>query len=165
MPEKTGTTRRTGHMGKAQNHGLGFGNGSIIDHGDGVIEYRQTGKLLPAFKINIGDVTGVSVRRATRQDKKSLGASGMQQVLTIQGGGTDLAACAVNFGTAEKIEAWLRAHPAFGGRQLQSQLPDHAASSSATASLGDELAKLAQLRDSGVLTTAEFEQAKSKLLS
>ncbi|MCW2709712.1 MAG: hypothetical protein JWM22_3554 [Frankiales bacterium] len=36
-------------MARGQNHGLGVGKGSIIDHGDGLIEYRQTGKLLPAF--------------------------------------------------------------------------------------------------------------------
>jgi len=54
------------------------GNGSIIDHGGGIIESRQTGKLLPAFKVNIADVTGFSVRKATRQDKKN-GASLLQQ--------------------------------------------------------------------------------------
>lgn len=29
-------------MAPRQSHGLGFGNGSIIDYGDGIIEYRQT---------------------------------------------------------------------------------------------------------------------------
>ena len=50
-------------MAQGQSHGLGFGNGSIIDYGDGIIEYRQTGKVNPAFKINIADVTGFSLRR------------------------------------------------------------------------------------------------------
>jgi hypothetical protein len=58
-------------MARGQSHGLGFGNGSIIDYGDGIIEYRQTGKLLPAFKVQIADVTGFSVRKATRQDRKN----------------------------------------------------------------------------------------------
>jgi hypothetical protein len=38
-------------MARGQSHGLGFGNGSIIDYGGGIVEYRQTGKLLPAFKV------------------------------------------------------------------------------------------------------------------
>lgn len=31
-------------MARGQSHGLGFGSGSIIDYGNGDIEYRQTGK-------------------------------------------------------------------------------------------------------------------------
>src|SRR4051794_19314629 len=42
-----------GAMAKGQSHGLGFGCGSIIDYGNGVIEYRQTGKIIPAFRVNI----------------------------------------------------------------------------------------------------------------
>lgn len=57
-------------MARGESHGLGFGNGSIIDLGGGIIEYRQTGKLLPAFKVSIADITGFSVRKATRQDKR-----------------------------------------------------------------------------------------------
>ncbi len=94
-------------MARGQSHGLGFGNGSIIDYGDGMIEYRQTGKLLPAFKVNIADATGFSVRKATRQDRKN-GASALQQMFVLQGSGTELAACPVNHGTAQKIEAWIR---------------------------------------------------------
>lgn len=82
-------------MARRESHGLGFGNGSIIDLGGGIIEYRQTGKLLPAFKVNIADITGFSVRKATRQDKRN-GASALQQVFVLQGGGTELAACPVN---------------------------------------------------------------------
>jgi hypothetical protein len=33
----------------------------VIDYGDR-IEYRQTGKLLPAFRLNVADITGLSVR-------------------------------------------------------------------------------------------------------
>ncbi|EWM19011.1 SHOCT domain-containing protein [Kutzneria sp. 744] len=148
-------------MAGGQSHGLGFGSGSIIDYGDGIIEYRQTGKLLPAFKINIADVTGFSVRKATRQDKKN-GASAFQQVLILQGGGTELASCAINHGTAEKIEAWIRAHPSFRGN-----VPQHAGAPRDTAptTLADELVKLAQLRDAGALSPDEFAQAKAKLLN
>jgi hypothetical protein len=147
-------------MARGQSHGLGFGRGSIIEYDDGTIEYRQTGKLLPAFKVSIGDITGFSVRKATRQDKKD-GASALQQVLIVQGGGTELATCPVNHGTAEKIEAWVRAHESFRGNVPQSA-PVPVSQGAAT--LADELAKLAQLRDAGVLSSKEFDQAKAKLL-
>lgn len=41
------------------------------------------------------------------------GASALQQVFVLQDGGTELAACPVNYGTAQKIEAWIRHHPSF----------------------------------------------------
>jgi hypothetical protein len=150
-------------MARAESHGLGVGSGSIIDHGDGTIEYRQTGKLLPAFKVNLADVTGFSVRKVTRQDKKN-GASAFQQMLILQGSGTELATCAINHGTAAKIEAWIRAHPSFRGN-----VPQHgtgaASQGSVPVSIADELAKLAQLREAGVLSAGEFDQAKAKLLA
>lgn len=145
-------------MARGQSHGLGFGNGSIIDYGDGNIEYRQTGKFLPAFKVNIADITGFSVRKATKQDKKN-GASALQQILVLQGSGTELAACSINYGTAEKVEAWIRAHPSFRGN-----VPQTAPHGVASVTIADELTKLAQLRDTGVLSPEEFAQAKAKLL-
>jgi hypothetical protein len=146
-------------MEQRQSHGLGFGNGSIIDYGDGNIEYRQTGKLLPAFKVNITDITGFSVRKATRQDRKN-GASALQQMLIVQGGGTELAACPVGHGTSAKIEAWIRAHPSFRGN-----VPQNTPLVGPPATIADELIKLAQLRDAGVLSPEEFAQAKAKLLA
>lgn len=150
-------------MARGQSHGLGVGNGGITDYGDGIIEYRQFGKMLPAFKVNVADVTGFSVRKPSRQDRKN-GASMFEQVFVLQGSGTELAACAVNYGTAEKIEAWIRAHPSFRGNVPQNT-PAAAPRSEAPLSIADELAKLAQLRDAGVLSCAEFDQAKAKLLS
>lgn len=150
-------------MGRRESHGLGFGNGSIIDLGDGNIEYRQTGKLLPAFKVNIADITGFSIRKATKQDRKN-GASALQQVVVLQGGGTELAACAVNYGTAQKIEEWIRRHPAFRGNVPQdasAATPDIADRTN----VADQLSKLAQLRNDGVLSPEEFDRAKAKLLS
>lgn len=149
-------------MARGQSHGLGFGNGSIIDYGGGIIEYRQTGKLLPAFKVNIADVTGFAVRKATRRDKKN-GASMLQQVFVLQGSGTELAACPVNYGTAEKNETWIRAHPSFRGNVPQNA-PLAAPQGPAPVNIADELTKLAQLRDAGVLSPEEFKQAKAKLL-
>jgi len=149
-------------MERGQSHGLGFGNGSIIDFGGGIIEYRQTGKFLPAFKVNIADITGFSVHRATKQDKKN-GARAMQQVLVLQGSGTDLAACPVNYGTAQKIEAWIRAHPSFRGNVPQNASAA-APQGAASVNIADELTKLAQLREAGALSPEEFERAKAKLL-
>lgn len=143
-------------------HGLGFGNGSLIEYADGTVEYRQTGKLLPAFKVRVRDVVGFSVRKATRDDKKRLKATGLQEVLTVQGSGTTLAEVAINYGTAQKIEDWFRAHSEFGrGGQAQGPSgPSHAA----PVSVADELMKLAQLRDAGVLTPDEFAAQKARLL-
>jgi hypothetical protein len=97
---------------KPVSHGLGVGSGSIIEHSNGVVEYRQTGKLLPAFRVNIADVTGFATRKATKQDKKN-GAGAFTVMIVLYGGGTELGAAAVNYGTPEKIEAWFRAHPLF----------------------------------------------------
>ena len=141
-----------------QSHALGMGNGSLIEYDDGLVDYRPTGKLLPAFRVAIADVRGFSVRKVTRDDKKRLGASSLQQVLVVQGLGTTLAEVAVNYGTAQKIEEWFRAHPLFGSSAPASN------QAGPGASLADELAKLAGLRDSGVLTPDEFEAAKSRLL-
>lgn len=146
-------------MGGPVSHGLGVGNGSLIEHPDGSVEYRQTGKLVPAFRVTVGDISGFSVRRATRDDKKRLKASSLQQVVTVQGSGTTLAEVAVNYGTAEKIEEWFRARPDFGANARSQASP-----SATPLSVADELAKLAQLRDSGVLSPQEFDAQKSKLL-
>jgi hypothetical protein len=144
---------------KPVSHGLGFGNGSIIEHPDGSVEYRQTGKLLPAFRVMIRDISGFSVRKVTRDDKKRLNASSMQQILTVQGSGTNLAEVAVNYGTAQKIEEWLRSHPDFRESAQASTAPPQPG-----ISVADELAKLAQLRDAGVLSPEEFATQKAKLL-
>lgn len=90
-------------------HGLGMGAGSIIEYSAGVVEYRQTGKLLPAFRVSIADVTGFATRRPTLQDKKN-GAGAFTVMIVLYGGGTELGAAAVNYGTPEKIESWFRAH-------------------------------------------------------
>jgi putative oligomerization/nucleic acid binding protein len=107
-------------------------------------------------------VTGFSVRKVTRQDKKN-GASAFQQVLILQGSGTELASCPVSHGTAEKIEAWIRAHLSFRGNVPQNG-SGAAPQGAAPITIADELAKLAQLRDAGVLSPDEFAQAKAKLL-
>ncbi|MEU4841848.1 SHOCT domain-containing protein [Nocardia testacea] len=93
-------------------------------------------------------------------------ALGWQQVLTVQGSGTTLAEIALNYGTAEKIGNWFREHRDFGtGPQPQPTGPRHHSTSAPTNLVADELMKLAQLRDTGVITPTEFEAQKSKLLN
>ena len=148
-------------MAKPISHGLGLGSGGITDSGNGDIEYRASGKVLPSFRVNVADITGFAVRRPGKLDK-GLGASSMQQIFSIIGGGTELAACAVNYGTSAKIEAWIRAQPLFGTNVFHEKATHAPAASS---SISEELVKLVGLRDVGVLSAEEFEQAKSKLLS
>jgi len=142
-------------------NGLGFGNGSLIEYPDGTVEYRRTMEVYPAFRVRVRDIVGFTVRRPTRDDKKRLNASSLGQVLAVQGSGTTLAEVAVNYGTAEKIEEWFRAHPDFG-RATEPQATTRP--SAAASSVADELIKLAQLRDAGVLTAEEFQAQKAKLL-
>jgi hypothetical protein len=152
-------------MARGTSHGLGFAKGSIIEYSDGTAEYRPTAKLMPAFRVRISDVTGVSVRKATTDDRKNLGAS--QEVVSIQGGGTTLAEAAVLYGTGEKIDAWFRAHPQSGSRGAVSSAstsPPPPPPAGSSVSVADELLKLAALRDAGVLTAEEFAAQKAKLL-
>lgn len=87
----------------------------------------------------------------------------MQEVITLQGSGTVLAEAAVNYGTASKIEEWIRRHPLFGaGRVVEN--PVQPSNTIGPALIADELIKLAQLRDAGVLTPAEFDAQKARLL-
>lgn len=144
-------------------HGLGFGNGSLIEYEDGSVEYRKGFTVMPAFKVAIADITGFSVRKVTKGDKKRLDASSLEQVLTVQGSGTTLAEVALAYGTAEKIEEWFRKHPKFGATTVSPQQPADTLPQPGT--FVDELVKLAQLRDAGALTVEEFERAKHKLLS
>ncbi|MFD3593201.1 SHOCT domain-containing protein [Nocardia sp. NPDC058640] len=144
-------------------HGLGVGHGSLIEYPDGSVEYRATGKFLPAFRVRMRDVVGFSVRQVTRDDKKRLKASSLQQVLSVQGSGTTLAEVAINHGTAQKIEDWFHSHRDFGGPRSQAPV-SQSPQPMGTASIADELMKLAQLRDAGVLTPAEFETQKARLL-
>ena len=123
-------------------------SGSITEYDDGTAAYFQYGKWLQSFRVRIADVTGVS---ETRGGKKT-----MQNTLHIMGLGGELASCDINVGLSREIEAWFRAHPDFGrNSRLQGAPPSPVA---------DELAKLAALRDAGVLTASEFAAQKAKLL-
>jgi hypothetical protein len=132
-----------------ETHKLGFGYGAIVDHGDGTASYRKPATFSAAFRVRIADVTGFSV---SAQGKV------LERTLKILGRGTDLATVSVNHGVAEKIEAWFRAHPAFVGPVATGSY------AKPEASVADELEKLARLRDSGILSDAEFSAQKARLL-
>ena len=128
-------------------HALGFGNGRIMEYEDGTAAYIPTGSLTQAFRVQIADITGFSVTK---------GGKMLERTFNVLGNGTLLASVSVNHGTSEKIEQWFRSHPSFG----QGQATDGTAGTSTA----DELKKLAELRDSGVLTEAEFSAAKQRLI-
>ncbi|WP_018771401.1 SHOCT domain-containing protein [Arthrobacter sp. 162MFSha1.1] len=140
-----------------ETHKLGFGYGTITDNGDGTASYRKPVEFTQSFRVRIADVTGFSVSR---------GSKALERTLKILGNGTELASCSVNHGASEKIEAWFRAHPAFGAAAGRA-LPEAAAPAAGALDsrlIADELTKLAGLRDAGVLTEDEFAAQKAKLL-
>jgi Short C-terminal domain len=138
----------------SQKHGLGFGNGKIIEHDDGSAAYIKTGEFTQAFRVQVADVTGFSVTKSKKM---------LERRLHVLGNGTTLASVDVNHGTSEKIEAWFRSHPKFRPApvvQVVDPLPARVGTS-----VADELQKLADLRAAGVLTGEEFGAAKGRLLA
>ncbi|WP_166828374.1 hypothetical protein [Brevibacterium limosum] len=141
-------------------HGLGIGRGSLYEFSDGTVAYRPTGSLLPAFRVNIADVSGFSTRHATPRDRRQLKANNLQQVLTVHGLGGVLAEAAMNYGTAELIQSWFwQKQTAIHSQPLPS--PDSAELSYSTA---DEITKLKALLDDGVITPRDFKKRKKMLL-
>ncbi|MDQ0769541.1 hypothetical protein QF031_002290 [Pseudarthrobacter defluvii] len=128
---------------------LGFGNGSLIDNGDGTASYRN---ITPEFLVAIADITGFSYTRD----------ADYHLTLKLLGHGTELASARVGKSTARKIEEWFRAHPDFG--QRDHDVPDAAPALLDPRLIADELTKLAGLRDAGVLTDTEFATQKARLL-
>lgn len=140
-----------------QKHKLGFGHGTMIEHGDGTVSYRKPASLTTSFKVRIADVTGFTV---------SKGDEALTRKLRVLGHGTELAEVNVNHGAAEKVEAWFRAHSDFsGGAVTVATSSTQGEPPAVTSSLADELAKLASLRDTGILSDEEFAAQKAKLLS
>ena len=136
-------------------HGLGMGNGKIIEYEDGTAGYVRPATLTQAFRVNIADVTGFSVTK---------GAKVLERQINVLGNGTMLGTASVPHGTAEKIEKWFRAHPQFG-RQLIQPADSQPNARSGSTLIADELMKLADLRSSGVLSDEEFASAKARLLN
>src|SRR4051794_7156408 len=85
-------------------HGLGVGNGRLMEYEDGTVAYYKGGELTQSFRIPIAEVTGFSVIKTGKW---------LERTLQIMGSGTMLAAVSIPHGTAEKIEGWFRRHPQF----------------------------------------------------
>jgi hypothetical protein len=133
-----------------QKHGLGSGNGRIVEYEDGTAGYIQSMSFTQAFRVKIAEVTGFSVEKSGKL---------LTRKFNVLGNGTLLGTAEVNHGTAEVIENWFRSPPLFGAHTAPS--PAAAPSSS----VADEIAKLGQLRSQGLLTQAEFEAQKARLLN
>ena len=130
----------------ATSHGLGIGNGSLIENTDtGTVQYRATGKLLPAFNLRLADVTGVS-----GQSKGFL-----KVLIKVHGQGTVLAEVEVNHGTTELVAEWFKSRIGLGAtRGVATDGPG----------VTEELTRLAAFRRDGILSEEEFVAAKRKLV-
>ena len=85
-------------------HGLGFGNGRLVEYEDGTVAYYRGGEFTQAFRVSIAEVQSFSVVR---------GGKMLERTLNLMGSGTLLASVSIPHGTAEKIEEWFRRHPLF----------------------------------------------------
>lgn len=92
----------------------------------------------------------------------------LERTVNVLGNGTLLASASVNYATADKLEQWFRSHPLFGSNNSAAHV---AAVGSAppsdalpSALIADELRKLADLREEGILTDSEFAAQKARLL-
>ena len=127
-------------------HDLGFGHGSLIEDSDtGTVQYRATGKFLPAFNVRLKDVTGTS------SERRGI----LKVVMKVHGQGTILAQVEVNHGTTEKVGEWFQARVGAGAVRVTAV---------AESSLSGELEKLVALHRDGVLSSEELAAAKRKLL-
>lgn len=141
-------------------HALGFGSGKILEYPDGTAAYVKTMEFTQAFRVRIADVTGFSVTNPGRL---------LERRLHVLGNGSTLAYVDVPHGVAEVIEEWFRNHELFHGNVAREaptpmQQPRSGAALSSVL-IADELRKLADLRDDGILTEDEFQYQKAKLLA
>jgi hypothetical protein len=144
-------------------HGLGLGNGRLVEYEDGTVAYYKTAELTQAFRGPIAEVQGFSVVK---------GGKMLERTLNVMGSGTCLASVSINHGTAEKIEEWFRRHAQWRDNapvsaQATATLQPQAFAPAADDGLliADELRKLALLRDEGILTEDEFATRKALLLA
>lgn len=147
-------------------HALGFGNGKIMEYEDGTAAYIRSAEFTQAFRVRIADVTGFSV---TKHGKM------LTRMFHVLGNGTTLASVEVNHGTAEILEKWFNQHPLFNSTTTPVSVTTASAqpaaertpagAPAASSLIADELRKLADLRNEGILTPAEFEAQKAKLLA
>lgn len=142
-------------------HGLGFGNGRLVEYDDGTVAYYKPGELTQSFRVPIAEVSAFSVVKAGKM---------LERTLQVMGSGTMLASVSIPHGTAQKIEEWFRRHPRFRDNvplsaQQAAILPSPTpVRSDESLLIADEIRKLASLRDEGILTDEEFQSRKAVLL-
>ena len=141
-------------------HGLGFGNGRMIEYEDGTVAYCKTGEFTQAFRVSIADVQSFSVVKSGKM---------FERTLNVLGAGTVLASVSIPHACAEKIEEWFRRHPQFRDNapvslQQIATAPPAPPDDGGGLLIADELRKLAALRDEGILTESEFAARKQLLL-
>lgn len=129
----------------AVRHNLGLGFGSLYVYGDGTVEYIVG--LSTIFKVRAQEVTGFAVSKGKRWYDRNLQILGHGTTLTV------LTELGVNH--VETIERVFRDHPLFGQE----------GQGGPGISVADELQKLADLQASGVITAAEFQDLKARLLA
>lgn len=145
-------------------HGLGFGNGRLVEYEDGTVAYYKGGELTQAFRVPIAEVQGFSVVKSGKM---------LERTLNIMGSGTCMASVSIPHGTAEKIEEWFRRHPQWrDNAPLTAQAaatrqppPEPTPVAADGLLIADELRKLAELRTEGILTEDEFAARKAVLLA
>lgn len=148
----------------SEQHKLGWGHGSITEHSDGTIEYRQTARVEKAFRVNLSDITTVHDRAATKGDQRNLESPGQGKalnlyVVVLNGHGTTLAEVMVHRKTAGILKAWIQDRiTATGAEATESRQP------TAAVSIAAELTQLAELHATGTLTDDEYAAAKRQVL-
>jgi hypothetical protein len=142
-------------------HALGAGNGKVVEYEDGTAAYIKSMTMSHAFRVPVADVTGFAVVKNGKL---------LERTLNVMGGGAVLASVDVAHGVSEKIEEWFRSHPAFRmnapatAAHVSGPVPPSAPAEPSLL-IADELKKLADLRDAGVLTSEEFSARKDLLLA
>ncbi len=57
-------------------HGLGFGNGRLLEYEDGTVAYYKTGELTQAFRVSIAEVQSFSVVKGGKMLERQLNLIG-----------------------------------------------------------------------------------------
>lgn len=138
-----------------------MGNGRLMEYEDGTVAYIRTGEFGQSWRVPIDEVTGFSTVK---------GGKMLERTFQVFGSGALLASVSVGHGTAEKIEAWFRAHSRFRAHAPVSAeqvaiTPTPGPTTLSSQLIADELRKLADLRAEGILTDQEFETQKTRLLA
>jgi hypothetical protein len=118
----------------------------MTEYQDGSAEYLKG--LTTHFRVRIADVRGFSVTKGAKWGQRDLNLLGQGTIIATVVDCSDY--------MCNRIEGWFRDHPLF--------YANTPAASPTSTSVADELRKLADLRGEGILTEAEFQEQKARLL-